>query len=214
MSPVIDHITRADLLELIRRQTRSSSFERLTTTSVLDHVAAAEKKAAAAAAAKKPSAKTTKKKKVPDVKIGGGASNAAYRYQPNGMYFSVALSFALAHQGTKSPSGGSQGTVSPKLTKDEIADWGTGFGNPLVNPKKNCIYVVRATISQLRTDPMIGGFKLKWIAPAGWSRWDPLPLTMLVEASSNPLIISRKFKSPDHKATNAVFRCRVVAWYP
>lgn len=209
----MSQLTRAQILTLLRKEVRTSAFERLTVNSIYDKLAAAEKKATTAATASSSNAKTTKAK--PDINIGGGASaDAQYRYQPNGMYFSVAITFALAKQGTKSPSGGSQGTVSPALTTEEKADWGTGFGNPLVNPKKNAIYVVRATISQLRTDPMIGGFKLKWTAPAGWSRWDPLPMTMLVEASSNPLIISRKFKAPSTKVKNAVFRCQVIGWYP
>lgn len=193
--------TRQDLLDLIYTNSRTSSFDGLLIDSIYKQTANAQK---SAASAKKAADKAAKK--APDVNVTGAAAGTLVKFQPNGFYFSVTLDFALAAQGSNHPS--------PVLTADEKANWGTGFGNPLVNPKKNCVYVVRAKIDQLRVDPMIGGFKIQWTAPVGWVKVDPLPLTMYVEASSNPLMISRKWRSPNATLKNVVFRAKIVAWYP
>lgn len=200
--------TRQALLDAVYKSERTTSFDRmLVMDTIYDKVKANDTVTKAVVAAVKPKASTTTAKAKPaDVNVTGKPYGSTTRFQPNGFYFATTLDFALAKQGTNVPS--------PALTADEKADWGVGFGNPLVNPKKNCIYVVRATIDQLRVDPMIGGFKLQWIAPSGWVIADGKPAIMYVEASSNPLRIARKYRSPNTTIKNVVFRVRVLAWYP
>lgn len=211
MSPAIGQIDRQELLNLIRAEERATSFDRmLNSSSLYDKMKENAKKVKKIE--KKvdpPKPKTSAKAKKPDINVTGKQTGSTTRFQPNGYYFSVKLDFALAAQ-----MSGDGYTPSPALTADEKADWGTGFGNPLVNPKKNCIYVVRATIDQLRVDPMIGGFRLQWIAPSGWAIVDGKLSIINVEASSNPILIARKYRSPGTKMKNVVFRVRVLAWYP
>ncbi|MGV0985002.1 MAG: hypothetical protein ACOYB2_10635 [Limnohabitans sp.] len=202
-------------MELIYNRPRDTAFGRLTNVNtVYSQLAATQKTANATAAAVKPkaSSSSTTSSTKKELTISGTSTGTLVKFQPNGFYFGVKLDFALAKQ---EPFGSVTPAPSPGLSADEKADWGTGFGNPLVGPKKNCVYVVRATIDQLRVDPMIGGFKLKWVIPAGWRAMDPMPLDgMLVEASSNPILLARKFISPNTKIKNVVFRVLVTAWYP
>lgn len=185
--------TRSELIQALKERKKKSSFETILVDSIYRVVADEKKKTKATA------------KKV-DRLVTGKPFGTLVKFQPNGFYFEVVLDFALAKQGTNVPV--------PKLTPEEKADWGTGFGNPLVNPKRNCIYVVRARVDQLRVDPMIGGFRLKWIPPAGWVKADPLPLTHYLESASNPILLARKFRSPSYKQKNIVFRVQILSWYP
>ena len=136
-------------------------------------------------------------------------------YRSDGLYYGIDIGFAIARMPTHGGVvTGGPAVPSPVLTQEEKDNWGTGFCNPLVNPHKNCIYVVRAKISQLTVDPLIGGFKLQWVPPAEWGWADGLTRLMYVEATSNPLYVARLFRSPLHTITNSVFRVLVLERYP
>lgn len=195
---------RRVLVQSIYTATRKSSFEKILVNSIYRKVATNTSTAKKTTAAVKKTQAAVKK--IADTQVTGAPTGSLVKFQPNGFYFSASLDFALAAQEYNVPS--------PALTAEEKTDWGTGYGNPLVNPKKNCIYVVRVKLDQLRVDPMMGGFKLEWTVPAGWTKLDSLPMTHYVEAASNPLLVARKFLSPATPPANVVFRVRVLSWYP
>jgi hypothetical protein len=184
-----------------------TSFEGYALKGIWDIVRAQQKKTADLATIYSKTATTTAD--VPDINITARDRSIA-RFQKSGRYYGITLDFALA----KNPDPILKNVPSPALTAQEKLDWGVGFGSPLVNPKKNCIYVVRATISQLGGEPPFGGYYLHWISPTGWLRADGLGSHMYVECSSNPLLVARKYRSPLTAVTNAVFVVNVLAFYP
>ena len=127
-------------------------------------------------------------------------------FQPSGRYFSISIDFALGPQGSNVPS--------PALDADERDDWGNYFGNPLVNPHKSTIYMVRATVSQLRTEPLLGGLILRWVRPTGWAWADGQGVQIPVQVASNPLVMTRLVLSPSTTIVSTGFAVSVVAQYP
>lgn len=135
-------------------------------------------------------------------------------YTAAGYYYDVALDFALGAQRDKFVPSPPTNTPSPALTDDEKAEWGRNWAKDLVNPKKDCVYHVRCKVTQMRFDPLIGGFRLKWVVPSGWRIIDGQPLTLYVEATSNPLCITRKVLSPNATIRNAAFVVKVLQLFP
>jgi hypothetical protein len=140
-------------------------------------------------------------------------------WEAKGYYYQVSLDFAI---GINTSSGDRwiprpvKNVPKPPLTDEEKENWGLGYSNPLVNPKNWCEYFVRCQILQPTRDLLIGGFSLLWVAPPGWSFVDGQPLKMLVEVTSNPLVIIRKVMSPKtgEIPNNSTFRVSVLKVYP
>jgi len=127
-------------------------------------------------------------------------------FNPAGYYFGISVDFALGPQGSNTPS--------PALDATERDEWGLSFGNPLVNPHKNTIYMVRATVSQLRVEPLLGGLILRWVRPTGWAWADGQGVQIPVQVASNPLVVTRLVLSPSSTIVNTGFSVSVVAEYP
>jgi len=127
-------------------------------------------------------------------------------FNPAGYYFGISVDFALGPQGSNVPS--------PALDATERDEWGLSFGNPLVNPHKNTIYMVRATVSQLRVEPLLGGLILRWVRPTGWAWADGQGVQIPVQVASNPLVVTRLVLSPSSTIVNTGFSVSVVAEYP
>jgi hypothetical protein len=204
-------VTRTEVREELVRsihEGRKKSRLPINVRSIYERVKRSEKKDKSDDKKKK---KDDKEKTRPDVNVVGRSTGNMNSFRPNGFYHGVELDFAIGNPDRYG------NTPLPAYTDDERETWGQGFGNPLVNPKRDCVYIVRATVSQLRTDPMVGGFKLRWEWPPGWRLIDGQPRIVLVECSSNPLYVERLFLSPALRSqirNNAVFRCRIRAWYP
>lgn len=209
---------RKALLQLLRETDKQTAFSRMLTTSLYDITAENLRKSKEAKEkADEATRSTAPNKTKAQPKVRGAATGNLNVFRPNGFYHAASLDFALGrHPGSYVEGNNYNNTPVPAYTDEEKEDWGLGFGNPLVNPKRDCVYIVRARIDQLRADPMIGGFKLDWKWPAGWVPLDGLGKRHLVEASSNPLYVQRLFLSPATKAQlkdNGVFKARIVAWY-
>ena len=127
-------------------------------------------------------------------------------FNPAGYYFGISVDFALGPQGSNVPS--------PALDATERDEWGLSFGNPLVNPPKSTIYMVRATVSQLRVEPLLGGLILRWVRPTGWAWADGQGVQIPVQVASNPLVVTRLVLSPSTTIVNTGFSISVVAQYP
>jgi len=127
-------------------------------------------------------------------------------FNPAGYYFGISVDFALGPQGSNVPS--------PVLDATERDEWGLSFGNPLVNPHKSTIYMVRATVSQLRVEPLLGGLILRWVRPTGWAWADGQGVQIPVQVASNPLVVTRLVLSPSTTIVNTGFSVSVVAQYP
>jgi len=147
-----------------------------------------------------------------DVKIGGKG------YEAKGLYYQVSLEFALGinfNAGDIYTPDNVKNVPSPAIPPEERLTWGTGWSNPLVNPRNWCRYHVKVEILQPTRGLLIGGFELLWGCPPNWKYIDGEPLKMLVEVTSNPLIIMRKVMSPKTgKIPNSVFTCAVLKTYP
>ena len=126
-------------------------------------------------------------------------------FNPAGYYFGISVDFALGPQGSNVPS--------PALDATERDEWGLSFGNPLVNPHKSTIYMVRATVSQLRVEPLLGGLILRWVRPTGWAWADGQGVQIPVQVASNPLVVTRLVLSPSTTITNTGFSVSVVGQY-
>ena len=127
-------------------------------------------------------------------------------FNPAGYYLGISVDFALGPQGSNVPS--------PVLDATERDEWGLSFGNPLVNPHKSTIYMVRATVSQLRVEPLLGGLILRWVRPTGWAWADGQGVQIPVQVASNPLVVTRLVLSPSTTIVNTGFSVSVVAQYP
>ena len=202
-------------LRSVYEQPKKSSFGRKTVRTIYDRTDDNTREI------KKEKDKKKEKKTRPDVRVKGASAGFTTVFRPNGFYHGTQIEFSLHRHPTSfvaGPYGSDRGfgnTPSPKYTEDEKQGWGEGWGNPLVNPKRDCVYMVRARVDQLRADPMIGGFKLEWSWPSGWQPVDGLKKVQLVEAASNPLYVTRLFKSPATAIESGTrFRCRIKAWYP
>jgi hypothetical protein len=139
-------------------------------------------------------------------------------YKPDGMYYSLSMDFALGKQDPKILKPFKRGVPKPALTAAETAEsaWGRAWANPLVDPSTNALYLIRVRIDQLKIEPLMAGFTLKWTLPAGWLWADGHPATVSIEVVSNPLIIIRRVISPAtlKAGTKGGFVASVVKMYP
>jgi hypothetical protein len=74
---------------------------------------------------------------------------------------------------------------------------------------------VRLEVTQHRVDPLLQGFRCEWEPPPGWTTVDGIALggPTWDEAISNPVYITRVFKTPADPETTIGFRVRVTAKY-
>jgi hypothetical protein len=120
-------------------------------------------------------------------------------YKPDGMYYSLDMTFALAKQdkailATFKRSGPAKPALKPAQTAESA--WGRWLGNPLVDPSTNSLYLIRVRITQLKIEPLMAGFTVHWTLPAGWLWADGGGSNTTVEVVSNPLVIIRRVMSP------------------
>lgn len=140
-------------------------------------------------------------------------------YKPDGQYYSLDIAFALAKQDQKVRTKFKR-TAAPKpaLTKEETAEdaWGRWRGSTLVNPSTSTLYLIRVRVNQLRIEPLLAGFKLRWTLPPGWLWADGYGSLTVVEVVSNPLVVIRRVISPTTlvKGTKGGFTCSVLTMYP
>lgn len=96
---------------------------------------------------------------------------------------------------------------------------GSSYAADMVDPKPKSLWYWRLRITQHRVDPLLQGFATTWYPPPGWSfkaikgvapglSPDNLPVSLLDEAVSNPLVITRVIRAP--ASPNAAIGFRVV----
>jgi hypothetical protein len=89
----------------------------------------------------------------------------------------------------------------------------------MVDPKPKSLWYLRLRITQQRVEPLLQGFATTRYPPPGWSfkaikgvapglSPDNLPASLLDEAVSNPLVITRVIRAP--ASPNALIGFRVV----
>lgn len=96
---------------------------------------------------------------------------------------------------------------------DDITD-GVIWTEPLVNVQPGDEYYVRVRISQHMVDPLLQGFRIRWVRPPGWIWIDGLGSTTTDEAISNPLVVVRVAQAPESSDPRRGFRAIVQATYP
>jgi hypothetical protein len=132
-------------------------------------------------------------------------------FKPAGYYHHLAIDFSLGPQGDNVPSP----AFATDAEKEERDAWGTSWEKDLTDPRKNTIYMVRCTLTQLRVEPLLGGFILKWQRPSfAWKWMDGQTARTPVQVVSNPLIVTRLVLSPSTAITRGGFIVNVVAQYP
>jgi hypothetical protein len=140
-------------------------------------------------------------------------------YKPNGDYYSMDLGFAIGKQDA-AVIGAFKRTdgPSPAITAEEKkeANWGRAWTPSLVDPHTNCLYLIRCRVQQLRMEPLLAGFTLRWRMPPGWLFADGFGTLTTVEAVSNPLVVIRRVFSPASlpKGTKGGFIVTVAKMYP
>ena len=207
---LINDELRQELLDIAARHTKQTSFSRQLAQqpTIYDRQKAQQdllqRLYYGGAVTPPPDTPAAAAKQAADVKIVAKLPKGQ-GFQPSGRYFGIGIDFALGPQGSNTPS--------PALDADERDEWGLSFGNPLVNPHKSTIYMVRATISQLRTEPLLGGLILRWVRPTGWAWIDGQPVQTPVQVASNPLVVTRLVLSPSATITNTGFSVSVVGQY-
>jgi hypothetical protein len=94
------------------------------------------------------------------------------------------------------------------------------------SPEGNKEFYVRLAIEQHRVDPQLQGFKTAWEPPPGWVAVDGLPVAGLDddglvvsgwiydEAISNPVSITRVFRSPAAPSTEIGFLAHIGKYKP
>lgn len=139
-------------------------------------------------------------------------------YKPDGHYYSIDLKLAIGYQDKTVLAGFHRGVAKPALTADETDSdkWGRAWGNPLVDPSTNTLYLVKCTLQQLKIEPLLSGFKIRWTLPRGWLWADGYSALTTIETVSNPLVIIRRCISPNSlpKGTKGGFSASVVTMYP
>ncbi len=201
---------RQELLDIAARHTKATSFSRQLAqqATIYDRQKAQQdllqRLYSGAPVTPAPGTEAAKAKTLSEVKIVAKLPRGQ-GFQPSGRYFSISIDFALGPQGSNVPS--------PALDADERDDWGNYFGNPLVNPHKSTIYMVRATVSQLRTEPLLGGLILRWVRPTGWTWADGQGVQIPVQVASNPLVMTRLVLSPSTTIVSTGFAVSIVAQY-
>ena len=74
-------------------------------------------------------------------------------------------------------------------------------------------FYVRCMIEQHRVDPLLQGFRTLWEPPPGWTRVDGLGSTIYDEAISNPLYITRVYRTPSTISLEIGFKVTVQRKY-
>ena len=157
-----------------------------------------------------PGTAAAKAKTIADVKIVAKLP-PGQGFKPSGYYHHLALDFSLGPQGGNVPSP----AFATDAEKEERDAWGTSWEKDLINPRKSTVYMVRCTLSQLRVEPLLGGFILKWVKPAGWTWIDGQPARTPVQVVSNPLVVTRLVRSPSTTIVNGGdFVVSIVAQFP
>jgi hypothetical protein len=210
---LINDELRSALLDLAAEATKRTSFSRQLAqqATIYDYQRSISTKITdlAGAVTPPPGTAAAKTQAAADVKIVSKLPRG-HGFNPAGYYFTIDVDFALGQQGENIPSP----AFATDAEKEERDDWGLHFGNPLVNPRKSTVYMVRATVSQLRVEPLQGGFILKWTKPSAWTWLDGQPIRTPVQVVSNPLVVTRIALSPSSTITKGGFSCQVVAQYP
>jgi hypothetical protein len=205
---------RGALLELAARAAKRTSFARqLAQAPTLQGRVRAQQSAIenlAGAVAAPPGSDADKKKKAAEVKIVAKLP-PGQGFKPAGYYHHLAIDFSLGPQGDNVPSP----AFATDAEKEERDAWGTSWEKDLTDPRKNTIYMVRCTLTQLRVEPLLGGFILKWQRPSfAWKWMDGQTARTPVQVVSNPLIVTRLVLSPSTAITRGGFIVNVVAQYP
>ena len=206
---LINDELRQELLDIAARSTKQTSFSRQLAQqpTIYDRQLSSQSwlQSLAGLMAPPPDSPAAAAKQAADVSIVAKLPRGQ-GFNPAGYYFGISVDFALGPQGSNTPS--------PALDATERDEWGLSFGNPLVNPHKNTIYMVRATVSQLRVEPLLGGLILRWVRPTGWAWADGQGVQIPVQVASNPLVVTRLVLSPSSTIVNTGFSVSVVAEYP
>jgi hypothetical protein len=140
-------------------------------------------------------------------------------YKPNGDYYSMDLGFAIGKQDPVTVAGFKRTAgPAPPITPEEKleANWGRAWTPSLVDPHTNTLYLVRCRVDQLRAEPLLAGFTLRWRVPPGWLFADGYGSITTVEVVSNPLVVIRRVFSPASlpKGTKGGFVVTVAKMYP
>lgn len=98
------------------------------------------------------------------------------------------------------------------LEVDFSTDDGESFDSPL-KAVVNKSYQMRARFTQLQAEPLIQGVKLLWYLPAGWRFTDGWGRTTYDTCVSNPLVLSRRIKSPSTTIVESGFKVLCVQIY-
>lgn len=89
---------------------------------------------------------------------------------------------------------------------------GKTWSAALVKPEGNRQYLIRAVVTQLHGQPLIGGFSMEWIVAPGWRWSDGLSNYLYDVASSNPMVVTRRAVSPVN-TTSGSFKVRILNIY-
>lgn len=209
---------RAALLQLAAEQAKWTSFTRLLSqgTNLYDRQKSQQSRiqdlagaVASGGGGAAPGTAAAKAKTLADVKIVAKLPKGQ-GFKPNGQYYSVSIDFALGPQGDNVPSP----AFATDDEKEERDEWGQFFGNPLVNPRKSTVYMVRATVDLLRVEPLPRGLILRWVRPVGWTWVDGQAVQIPVQVASNPVVMTRLVRTPATTIASSGFTVSVVAWYP
>ena len=193
---------RAELLRIAQLAAKQTSFARQlaqapTTIGRLRSQQSAIQDLAGAVAAP-PGSPADKAKKAADVKIVAKLPPGK-GFNPSGYYHHITVDFSLGPQGSNVPSP----AFVTDAEKEERDSWGTSWEKDLINPRKSTVYMVRCTLSQLRVEPLLGGFILKWARPSfGWTWIDGQTARTPVQVVSNPLVVTRLVLSPSTTIVN------------
>ena len=207
-------LEREALLEIAAQRSRATSFNRQLAQqpTLYDHQRSQSRLIdnLAGAVAPPPGSAAAKAKAVADVKIVSKLPRGR-GFNPAGYYHHLDINFALGPQGSNVPSP----AFSTQDEKDERDAWGTIWQKDLINPRKSTVYMVRATLSQLRVEPLLGGFILHWVRPVGWVWVDGQSTDIPIQVASNPLVMIRLVLTPAVAAINGVgFTVNVKKQYP
>lgn len=106
-------------------------------------------------------------------------------------------------------------TFSPAYGPDAGRTYGASLGLTPggASPEGNKEFYVRASIEQHRVDPLLQGFKTLWTPPPGWVPVDGIGSILYDEAISNPVVITRVYRSPASPSSEIGFLVVAVGKY-
>jgi hypothetical protein len=106
-------------------------------------------------------------------------------------------------------------TFSPAYGTDAGRTYGASLGLTPggASPEALKEFYVRCLIEQHRVDPLLQGFETTWEPPPGWTTMDGLGSIVYDEAISNPVQITRVYKSPASPSSEIGFRVRITKKY-